>query len=204
MTDVYLLALAVKIVSPSRVVMPAAFVRDVDQPPRQELPGVGGLGAGGGRMRASDVSERDGTVGAARSEVSRSRVTGFRPQERASRVARLPFAALALSAIACGDAVNCVSSPCPLMFALSIAITSSVSSGGITGSFVQITGSSSPIPCSTSCMVPGSAGTYEVDIGAPGFQTVHRSVTVTGSSAGCGTCGFPDTQHLAIVLVPTP
>ncbi len=57
-----------------------ALVRDVDQHARQELQRVGCLGTRRGRLRASDLSERYVTLAAARSEVSRSRATGFRPQ----------------------------------------------------------------------------------------------------------------------------
>jgi len=44
---------------------------------------------------------------------------------------------------------------------------------------------------------------YSLEIGAPGFQTIQRTVQITGTSAGCSSCGTVDTQHLDIELVPT-
>ena len=52
------------------------------------------------------------------------------------------------------------------------------------------------------CFVTGGAGKYEIDISAPGFQTVHRSVTVTSTPPQhCG-CEIDNTQHLSVALTP--
>jgi hypothetical protein len=51
-------------------------------------------------------------------------------------------------------------------------------------------------------MVPGTAGTYEVDITAAGYQTVHRTVHVAGSTPACG-CPIVNTEHIAVTLTPT-
>jgi hypothetical protein len=94
--------------------------------------------------------------------------------------------------------------PCPLPVAIEIAISTSSSTTAIPGAFVQVAGNT--VPCSagpaTTCVIVGTSGTYALDIGAPGFQTVHRSVEVSGTNAGCNTCGSVDTQHLAVALVP--
>lgn len=113
--------------------------------------------------------------------------------------------ALALSATSCGDSAvtNCVHPPCPAPFALSVTVISGLSGGSVAGAFVQT--SANTLPCTqspgTTCIVPGNAGQYELDIGAPGYQTVHRSVTVTGSNPPCG-CAVVNTQHLDVALTP--
>jgi hypothetical protein len=115
-------------------------------------------------------------------------------------------AALALPAMSCGGSAECLNAPCPLQIAVTITVTSSISGASVTGSFVQ-NGPSGPYSCNgspgTTCAVFGSAGTYQLDIGAPGFQTVHRSVDVPGTTPACG-CSTVEAQHLDIALVPTP
>lgn len=114
---------------------------------------------------------------------------------------------LALGVMACDDAVACLALPCALPVAITVSVTSSVSSSGIEGSFVRVTGSDTSLPCNqtpgTTCRLLGAAGDYELDIGAPGFQTVHRTVHVPGSVPRCG-CPIVEMQQLAIVLTPLP
>jgi hypothetical protein len=45
----------------------------------------------------------------------------------------------------------------------------------------------------------GNAGSYEFDISAPGYQTVHRSVEVSGTNPECG-CPTVETQRLTVAL----
>jgi hypothetical protein len=122
------------------------------------------------------------------------------------RVTRFPLAALALSAISCGgEAAQCITPPCALPAAIMLTVTSSNPSVGITGAFIQVGGYSGGNQCSGSpvatCLVLGEIATYEVDIGATGFQTVHRSIVVTGTIPTCG-CESIDTQHVSVVLTP--
>ena len=121
----------------------------------------------------------------------------FRPVRTLSRVT---FAVLGM---ACSGNSECLPVPCALPLALTVAVTSSAASGPVTGAFVQVQApqSGSPIPCAATCVVPGLAGTYQVDIGAPGFTTVHRTAQVNGASASCG-CGSVDTAHLDVALTP--
>ena len=118
---------------------------------------------------------------------------------------------LAVAAIACGGDAGevCIVPPCLMSRAVTIAITSA--SGAVAlpaGVFVNVTGASQQSAgcfsgTVTTCVVPGGAGTYHLEIGAPGFQTVTRTVIVTGTPpAKCG-CDEADTQHLDIALVPT-
>jgi len=112
--------------------------------------------------------------------------------------------ALVLCAASC-DGTACLAIPCPLPVAINITVTSSLAGGAITGVFVQVPAFVTPIPCNGSpaatCIVTGGPGTYGIDIGATGFQTVHRFVVVTGSSSSCG-CTYVATQHLDVALVP--
>ncbi len=112
-------------------------------------------------------------------------------------------AVLALSAIACGSDSPCVTVPCPLLIAINVTVTAGTSSAAVPGAFVHVPQSSPDLPCTQSpgstCEIRGGIGTYELDIGAPGFQTVHRTVTVTGQSATCG-CGVVNTQQLLVSL----
>jgi hypothetical protein len=59
------------------------------------------------------------------------------------------------------------------------------------------------MPCSFPCFEPGYAGTYELDVEAPGFQTVHRTVRVDGTTPECG-CPTVVAEHVSVALVPDP
>lgn len=104
---------------------------------------------------------------------------------------------------ACGGSdVTCVALPCPYPMALTITLTNASSGGTVKDAVVQFTGpATGTAPCAGSCAVPGYAGTYNLNISAPGFQPVQRSVTVTGSEpAACG-CSTTNTVHLDVALV---
>jgi hypothetical protein len=104
---------------------------------------------------------------------------------------------------ACGGSdITCVALPCAMPVALTIALTSASSGGPVSNAVVQFTGPFiGTAPCVGSCIVPGYAGTYNLDISAPGFQTVQRTVTVTGSVPGPCDCGKANTVHLDVALV---
>jgi hypothetical protein len=124
-------------------------------------------------------------------------------QRRNSRVILL-----ALSVIGCDSADEaCVTPPCLMPIAMNVTVTSSVSGGSVPGAFVSIPNYSPNIPCTqspgTTCIIPGGAGTYELDVGAPGFQSVHRTIVVTGTSPRCG-CPTVESQQVSVALVPVP
>lgn len=105
---------------------------------------------------------------------------------------------------ACSSCVNC-DPLCALPTAIAITVTSSAAGGPVNGVVVQASGglvgqgqcAGSP----TTCFVLGGAGTYSLDISAPGFQTAKRTVTVTGSApASCG-CSGANTEHIDVALV---
>jgi hypothetical protein len=111
------------------------------------------------------------------------------------------------SVLSCGGDPVCVIPPCAFPVAIQVSVHTGTSQSGVVGAFVRASGTND-IPCAggsaAPCIVPGDAGTYQLDVGAPGFQTVHRTVDVTGKgAAGCGTCPSVDTQHLDIALIPT-
>ena len=117
------------------------------------------------------------------------------------RVAQV--AAFCLLASSC-DGTDCIALPCALPAAITITVTSA-SGAPVTGAFIQESAVNGPRQCTptaeSTCQVHGGAGKYELDIGASGFQTVHRSITIT-SSSNCS-CGI-NQQHLDVALVPTP
>ena len=118
----------------------------------------------------------------------------------------LAMTAVALSA--CGADVACLQLPCPFPLALTITLTNAATGGTVQGAVVQIagpmTGTAPGGGSPTTCMVSGYAGTYSLDISAPGFQTAKRTVTVEGSApAACG-CGTTTTAHVDVALVAAP
>jgi hypothetical protein len=119
--------------------------------------------------------------------------------------------AAALVLGACGDdgalGAACILPPCALPSAVMVSVTSSATGAAVPSAVVTSTKPySGTFPCTigpgATCPVMGStAGTYELDIAAPGYQTAHRSVVVTGSNPPCG-CPRVDTQQVAVALVP--
>lgn len=117
------------------------------------------------------------------------------------------LAALALAAVACRDAdAACFTPPCALPVAVEVT---ALAPGGATPPItIAVSGaasSASVVPCQvaagTTCLVLGGAGTYELDVSAPGYRSEHRTVTVGGTTARCG-CGTVDTQRVTVPLTP--
>ena len=116
--------------------------------------------------------------------------------------------ALVAAATACGG--DCTVPPCPAPIAVSLSVTAS---NGVTlnGLTVQVTGPDGnvwSVSCQQSgpaiCIVGGYRGGYKLDIGAPGFQSVQRTVQVSSTGQnGCGTCEIVSTQNVAVTLTPS-
>ena len=108
--------------------------------------------------------------------------------------------------------MTCVSPPCPFSLAVTVSVTSSLATVPLpSGVFVvytyngtaSATGFCTP-GSATICEVPGAGGTYQLAIGAPGFQTVNRTANVVVTPAEkCG-CALAQTQHFDVALVPLP
>ena len=112
-------------------------------------------------------------------------------------------AVLTVGLAACGSE-ECVIPPCIEPLAATVTLQSNVAGRALDGAFVRFNGNDAD--CSGTgtvvCHVRGNAGTYELDVGAAGFQSVHLSVNVQpASTAKCG-CPGADTQALTIALTP--
>ncbi len=114
---------------------------------------------------------------------------------------------LAAVILSCNSAHDvCVMPPCPTPVAVIVTVTSSSATVPVSGAFVLAPGYGTASSCSgapsATCYVFGSPGTYELDIGGPGFATVHRSVLVRGTDRGPCSCTEMETEHLNVALVP--
>jgi hypothetical protein len=122
------------------------------------------------------------------------------------------FAVVAVVAGACSDGggddlAACIIPPCAVPSAVLVRVTSSATGDALPSAMVTETKpGSGTFPCTlapgATCPVLGSYGTYELDVSAPGYQTAHRSVVVTGSTPPCG-CPRVDTQQIAVALAPS-
>lgn len=92
-------------------------------------------------------------------------------------------------------------------FAVIVTVTSAASQPLSGGVFVKATApgtadAACPPGPTAVCYVPGTAETYQLQIGATGFQTVTKTVEVTGKdSPRCG-CPTVNTVHLDVALAP--
>jgi hypothetical protein len=107
-----------------------------------------------------------------------------------------------VAAAACSDG-PCVIPPCVYTFAVRIRISSGAGAA-VANAFVKdaSTGASAGSCDAAGCMVGGGRGTYDLQIGAPGFQSVNRTVVVTGSEPSACGCPRVDTQTIDVSLAP--
>jgi len=119
-------------------------------------------------------------------------------------------AALIAALASCGahDDKECLHPPCAIPTAMIINVTAGAGGGPVGGAFVMVSGAFvSTIPCNaepgSTCYVPGLAGTYSLEVGAPGFQSAQRAVVVHGTNPECG-CPTVSTEHLDIALAASP
>jgi hypothetical protein len=108
---------------------------------------------------------------------------------------------LLLPLVACGGAAaDCLTVPCPQPVAISLTIASTVAGGGVPVATVDVSGAvRASFSCSATCPIPGSAGTYQIAVSAPGFASVERSVQVPGTNPTCG-CATTVLQNVTITL----
>ncbi len=119
----------------------------------------------------------------------------------------IALTASSLLVASCGGG-ECQLPACIVQFAIRIQVTAA-SGGPVPGVTVLVSGTvggmaqCSVVGSATDCIVPGPGGAYELEISAPGFQTVHRSVTVRDTSQGCQ-CSHVETEQLYVTLAPSP
>lgn len=111
-----------------------------------------------------------------------------------------------LSCIIC--ACSSSDAPCTALCALGSAFTVTVTSSATGAPVDGATVAGDPYDLQNGscvhgqCNSPGFAGTYTVQISAPGFQQVTRTITVAQGTGGhC--CPGTTTGHLDVALVPT-
>ena len=111
----------------------------------------------------------------------------------------------ALTLASCGEDHACLALPCAMPAAVEVRITWA-SGDPVAGATVRVTGATTTtVICNggalgNMCVVPGVGGSYQLEVGASGYQTTRRSVTVVGSTPACG-CPQVQTEHLDLVLV---
>jgi hypothetical protein len=120
---------------------------------------------------------------------------------------RLALAALGAAVISCGGSgePDCLHKPCPMPIALFITVTDAVTGVAVTGAVVRTSqgGVVHTMPCGFPCYEPGYAGTYVLDVEAPGYQSAHRTVKVEGTTPECD-CPTVVAEHLTVALNPDP
>jgi hypothetical protein len=125
---------------------------------------------------------------------------------------------VALAFLSCDD-TPCSVDPCgPLPIAFNITLTSSAG-GPVPGARFDGTFDGHPLfvngpaqcgsgAATSTCILPGDAGTYDISITAPGFVTARRTLEVNEApplpSNRCYPCGRVATQDITVVMEPSP
>jgi PEGA domain len=119
---------------------------------------------------------------------------------RVRPVGRVLLGLLGLLFAACRGQ-DCLALPCALPVAIVITLTDAAGGPPPSGSTVHVSGAlTGTFPCDGgTCIVAGTAGTYALDVAAPGFASAQRTVTVHGTTPECG-CPTVDTERVSIVL----
>lgn len=101
---------------------------------------------------------------------------------------------------------ECTYPPCPVPTAISIVVTSA-SGDPILGASADVTGAVKTVTSCRNgsqaniCLVPGTAGTYDLRVSAAGYQTATQNVVVSGTNPPCG-CPTVNSQTITVVLTP--
>jgi hypothetical protein len=123
---------------------------------------------------------------------------------KGSIVQLLGIGVLGLFVTSCGN--DCAGrGSCIPTWAVNVVISASPNGGPVNDAVVRVSGAvSATVPCSaqvneTVCMVWGTGGMYTLEVSAPGFHSVQRTVAVRDTMGECG-CLIVATQRVDIVL----
>jgi len=103
----------------------------------------------------------------------------------------------------------CPTLPCPSPgTAIEITLTGSPSGTPLTTASYRVLANGSLTPCNQGpsanmCMIDGGPGTYQLEISAMFYETVHRTVVVAAKSTARCACPRSVTQQLTIAMSPT-
>jgi hypothetical protein len=115
---------------------------------------------------------------------------------------------MALVVASCGDDCFGVASCIPDI-AVVLSVSASPDGGPVGDATVRVSGAiDATVPCSiqasqTMCVVYGGAGTYVMELTAPGYVRVERTATVGNTMGHCG-CGTVATRSMHIALQRSP
>jgi hypothetical protein len=102
--------------------------------------------------------------------------------------------------IACQDTVCPAEGTCTNQVAIDLTLADS-SAGTSIHAVVVVSGKrTDTVQCDGACAIFGSSGVYVLDVTAPGFAPVHRTVQVLGVPYRCG-CEMTQTEHVTIAMV---
>lgn len=117
----------------------------------------------------------------------------------------LPLVSLAL---ACSAEAPCPTYPCPQGVAFEITLTGSPVGTPLTTASYRLLPDGASLACNqgasaNTCVLMGSPGTYQVEISAPSYTTVQRTIVVSAKPAPRCSCVSDETQFLTIAMSPT-
>jgi hypothetical protein len=119
---------------------------------------------------------------------------------------QLRVMSLAALLLACKGDAECITYPCPAPLAAQVTVVAANAAGPVAGAQLTVNGQLQGNTCRgapvTTCEVFGGTGRYEVEVSAPGYTSARATFTVTGTDAGCGTCGELDRQFVTVTLQP--
>jgi hypothetical protein len=99
---------------------------------------------------------------------------------------------------------DCLALPCPLPLAITVRVTNDTTGDPVNDATLRVSGAATAtVRCNGLCYLPGTAGTYVLDMSAPGFQSSRLTVVVQGTTPECG-CPTVIAQELHIALSPGP
>jgi hypothetical protein len=112
---------------------------------------------------------------------------------------RLILASFAL--IACRDTVcpprNFL---CTESVAIDLTVDDSLNGASIHANVAVSGAQTSVVQCDGACQIFGTSGTYVLDVSAPGFAAVRRTVQVHGTTRDCG-CEMTQVEHVTVAMV---